>query len=62
MIYRTIEKTAQGYRIYGAFTFIMDVDKNGKVFYSNLKEGCQEYREMYRVYEMDAAISAADSR
>jgi hypothetical protein len=47
---RFISKTPNGYRVYGSYSCIMDIDQTGQVTYSNVKQGCTEYMAMFRVY------------
>jgi len=51
MTARIVKKTHNGFRVYGAFTCIMDINQAGEVTYSNLHPGCKEYTLMYRAYK-----------
>jgi hypothetical protein len=55
MTNRTVIKTINGFRVYGAFTSVMDIDTNGTVTYSNMVADCKEYRAMFRAYKNFAA-------
>ena len=47
---RFITKTPQGFRVYGSYSCMMDLDFYGQVTYSNVKQGCLEYMAMFRTY------------
>jgi hypothetical protein len=47
---RFITKTPNGFRVYGSFSCMMDIDANGQVTYSNVKQGCPEFMAMFRIY------------
>ena len=51
MTTRTVVKTVNGFRVYGAFTSMMDIDANGKVTYCNMVADSLEYRRMYSAYK-----------
>ena len=51
MTTRTVIKTTNGFRVYGAFTCIMDVNPAGEVTYSNVNADAKEYRAMFRAYK-----------
>jgi hypothetical protein len=48
---RQVVKTHAGYRVYGAFSCIMDVANDGNVTYSNVNEGNNEYVAMFKAYK-----------
>lgn len=47
---RFITKTPNGFRVYGSYSCMMDLDANGQVTYSNVKQGCLEYMAMFRTF------------
>lgn len=49
-ITRTVTATKYGYRVYGAFSCIMDIDARGIVIYSNMVPLSSEYAAMYKAY------------
>lgn len=56
---RTVIKTVNGFRVYGAFTSLMDVNASGQVTYSNMASNSQEYRAMFRAYKKFSEGGAA---
>jgi hypothetical protein len=47
---RFITKTPNGFRVYGSWSCIMDIDSYGQVTYSNVKQGCLEWMSMFKTY------------
>lgn len=47
---RFITKTPNGFRVYGSWSCIMDIDSYGEVTYSNVKQGCLEWMSMFKTY------------
>lgn len=43
-------QTPNGFRVYGEFSCIMDIDKQGQVTYSNVNNRCKEYLAMFRTF------------
>lgn len=55
MTTRTVTKTFNGFRVYGAFTSVMDINQAGEVTYSNMVADSKEYKAMFRAYKKFAA-------
>ena len=59
---RFITKTPNGFRVYGSYSCMMDLDFYGQVTYSNVKQGCLEYMAMFRTYVNSSYFDDSYSR